>query len=321
MRKSKSIEFGALRIFAAVAESETLTHAAQRLGISQSAVSQTLKQLEELTEVELVVKRSRPIKLTQSGEVLREHATTILADTGRMMNNIKLASRGGLSNLNVGMIDSFGDALGLQFINQIKPMVKKVALRTGLTKSLRQALLNRDIDILVAAEHLDPNPNLKQLTLIRDPFLVIAPASTNTENIKEIASALPFIHYNPESQIGLQTDVIARRIGVELNTHYELDSTQTLMRFVAANLGWAIISALCLVRYPDLLKDSKVINLNDGANARYISQVSRKDELGQLPEQFAEISRTLFTEEVTPQLNCIAPWLANQAYATDNQPI
>lgn len=46
---------------------ETLTQAAESLGITQSAVSQTIKQLEEQTATELVVRSSRPIKLTPSG--------------------------------------------------------------------------------------------------------------------------------------------------------------------------------------------------------------------------------------------------------------
>ena len=46
MKNNKNIEISALRVFSAVAEAESLTQAAERLGITQSAVSQTIKQLE-----------------------------------------------------------------------------------------------------------------------------------------------------------------------------------------------------------------------------------------------------------------------------------
>ncbi|MEM7358338.1 MAG: LysR family transcriptional regulator [Pseudomonadota bacterium] len=323
MKRNKSIEISALRIFSAVADAETLTHAAQRLGITQSAVSQSIKQLEELTKVDLIVRRSRPIKLTQGGEVLKDYAQRVLSDTSRVMNDIRMASTGGLSTLGVGMVDSFGDALGLQFLSQIKPFVSKVALQTGLHISLSEALQNRDIDILITSDIADPSPIMERYALIRDPFLVIAPEASlpnQTENVIEIAKTLPFIHYLPNSRIGAQTDLIARRIGIELNTHYELDSTQTLVRFVQANHGWAIISALCLVRYPELLEGIRIINLNDGANARFISQLSRRNELGDMPEKFAEISRQLFNKEIKPQLRAIAPWLPEQAYTIKNFP-
>ena len=326
MRKNKTVEIGALRIFATVAESETLTLAGQRLGISQSAVSQAIKQLEELTEVDLLVRRSRPIKLTNGGQVLNRYANRILSDTSRMMNDIKLASKGGLSELKVGMIDSFGDALGLQFANEIKPLVSKVALRTGLTTGISsrlfKSLIDREIDILVTSDPPETKYDLTRFALIRDPFVVIAPASLEESqlDIRRMADELSFIHYAKESQIGIQTDLIARRIGVELNTQYELDSTQTLMRFVAEGQGWAITSALCMVRYPKLLEDIRVVDLNKGANARTISMLCRPGELGQLPEKFAQVSRDLFTRELTPRLESIAPWLNEQAFAVEKAP-
>jgi DNA-binding transcriptional LysR family regulator len=121
----------------------------------------------------------------------------------------------------------------------------------------------------------------------------------------------------PDSRIGAQTDLIARRVGVELNTNFELDSTQTLLRFVQAGMGWAIVSAMCIVRYPDLLDGVELINLDDGANARLIYQLSRRRELGDMPGKFAALSRKLFNEELSPKLKEIAPWLAEQAYTTD----
>lgn len=327
MRRNRTIEFSALRIFATVAESETLTHAAQRLGITQSAVSQAIKHLEELTEVVLLVRRSRPIKLTPGGEVLREYAQRALSDTSRILNDVKIASNGSLSNLNVGMIDSFSDALGLQFIRRIKPMASKVTLQTGLHVSLSQALRNRDIDILITSDRIYHEPNLTGRPLIRDPFVMIAPdknvqqlSGNSLQIAARLAEELPFIHYLPSTRIGAQTDLVARRIGVNLNTQYETDSTKTLLSFVQANLGWAIISALCLVGYTDMLDEISVIDLDNGSNARFISQVTRKNELGNMPDEFAEIARTLFSEEVTPKLAAIADWLPNEAYTIEELP-
>ena len=326
MRKSKSIEFGALRIFASVANAETLTQAADRIGITQSAVSQAIKQLEEQTEVELIMRRSRPIRLTPGGEVLYNYAQKVLSDTSRVMNDVRLASKGNLSNLHVGMIDSFADALGLQFINKINPLATKITLQTGLHTSLSNALRSRDIDILITSDRIHHEPGLTSHALIRDPFLVIAPKGTINANdeskvlIRHLANTTPFIHYLPSSRIGKQTDLIARRLGIQLNTKYEMDSTQTLLRFVRAGNGWAIISALCLVRYPELLETVDVINLDNGSNARFITQVSRNKELGTMPKECAEIIRTLFNSHLSPILEQIAPWLVEQAYTIKKLP-
>jgi len=95
MKKNKNIEISALRIFAAVSEAETLTQAAERLGITQSAVSQTIKQLEIQTETQLVDTRSRPVKLTPSGQVLKDYALQIIDDTRRMLVDVRMTAKGG----------------------------------------------------------------------------------------------------------------------------------------------------------------------------------------------------------------------------------
>ena len=323
MKNSKTIEISALRIFAAVTEADTLTEAAERLGITQSAVSQTIKQLEAQTETPLVITRSRPIKLTPSGQVLRDYAQQIINDTQRMLADVRLCAEGGLLPLNIGMVDSFCDVAGVEFMQQIKPFASKLSLRTGLGSSLSQDLLKRNLDILITSDPIDEQPELQRHPVLRDPFVMIVPdhyAQNGTVTASWLAENVPFIHYTRQSRLGAVTDLIARRLNIQLQTAYELDSTQTLMRFVQSGQGWAITTGLCMVRYPQLLKGCHVLKLANGANARHLTMLCRHNELGALPEQIAQICRSIYTDEIVPQLVSIAPWLAQQAYAIDEMP-
>ncbi len=323
MKSQKNIEIGALRVFAAVAEAETLTQAAERLGITQSAVSQTIKQLESQTETQLVVTRSRPIKLTPSGQVLRDYAYQIINDTQRMLADVRMTATGGLLPLNVGMVDSFCDVAGLQFMQQVTPFVSKLALRTGLGSSLSQDLINRNLDLLITSDPIDDHPWLERRPILRDPFVMIVPekyAQDGAATPAWLAENVPFVHYSKQSRLGALTDLIARRLDIELQTVFELDSTQTLMRFVQSGQGWAITTGLCMVRYPNLLEDCRVLQLANGANARYLTMLCRQKELGTLPDQIADICRAIYSDEIVPQLNQIAPWLDQQAYAITETP-
>ena len=323
MKSQKNIEIGALRVFAAVAEAETLTQAAERLGITQSAVSQTIKQLESQTETQLVVTRSRPIKLTPSGQVLRDYAYQIINDTQRMLADVRMTATGGLLPLNVGMVDSFCDVAGLQFMQQVTPFVSKLALRTGLGSSLSQDLINRNLDLLITSDPIDEHPWLERRPILRDPFVMIVPekyAQDGAATPAWLAENVPFVHYSKQSRLGALTDLIARRLDIELQTVFELDSTQTLMRFVQSGQGWAITTGLCMVRYPNLLEDCRVLQLANGANARYLTMLCRQKELGTLPDQIADICRAMYSDEIVPQLNQIAPWLDQQAYAITETP-
>ncbi|MDG1485319.1 MAG: LysR family transcriptional regulator [Porticoccaceae bacterium] len=323
MKTHKNIEIGALRVFSAVAEAETLTQAAERLGITQSAVSQTIKQLESQTETQLVVTRSRPIKLTPSGQVLRDYAFQIINDTQRMLADVRMTARGGLLPLNVGMVDSFCDVAGLQFMQQVNPFVSKLALCTGLGSSLSQDLINRNLDLLITSDPIDEHPWLERRPILRDPFVMIVPekfAQDGAATPAWLAENVPFVHYSKQSRLGALTNLIARRLNVELQTVFELDSTQTLMRFVQSGQGWAITTGLCMVRYPELLQGCRVLQLANGANARYLTMLCRQKELGTLPDQIADICRTIYSDEIVPQLTQIAPWLDQQAYAITEMP-
>jgi DNA-binding transcriptional LysR family regulator len=323
MRNNKNIEIGALKIFAAVSNSESLTQAGEQLGITQSAVSQTIKQLEIQTDTQLVITRSRPIKLTPSGQVLKDYAHQVIEDTQRMLSDVRMASKGGLIPLKVGMVDSFCDVVGVQLMEQLKPFTSKLALRTGLVSPLTQALLNRDLDLLITGDPMDEHPQLQRHPVLRDPFVILVPKKYiqgNERNIQWLAENLPFIQYNRQSRLGALTDLIARRMNIKLMANYELDSTQTLLRFVQSGHGWTIVTGLCMVRYPELLDGVEVMPLANGNHARYLSLLSRPDELGKLPQLTAEICRSLYSNEIVPQLEKIAPWLKHQAYSIDKVP-
>ena len=317
------IELGALQVFATVTDSETLTQASRQLGITQSAVSQAIKQLEKQVGTELVIRHSRPIRLTPSGRLLKDHAHRILADTRRMVVDLRMASGAGMQ-LNIGMIDSFGDVAGLQLLQKISSHTSRMALRTGLDAPLTQALLERDLDILITTDLIEDHPELERHPILRDPFVMIVPEEccvNGKETPEWLAGNVPFIHYNRSTRIGKLTDLIARRMNIQLKTQYELDSTQTLLRFVQSGYGWAIISGLCMVRYPELLKGVKVMQLANGANARYLTLVCRTDELGELPQMAAEICRTIYADEIIPQLLDIAPWLGRHACPITEMPL
>ncbi|MGH1541443.1 MAG: LysR family transcriptional regulator [Arenicella sp.] len=321
MRKKEAIELGAMRIFSIVSESETLTHAGTKLGITQSAVSQAIKQLEEQIGESLIVKRSRPVQLTPGGKVLKSYVKNIISITNRMTQDVKMASSNGLASLNIGMISSFEEALGVFFIDAIKPYVAKVSVSTNRGNSLKNSLLNRDIDFMITADSLAEEHNIIRHAIIRDPFVILAPKNNSSNSIESIARTLPFINYNTHFKMGAQTTLIARRLSIELNTQYELDSTQTIIRFVAANKGWAITTALSLASYSKQLNNVRIINLSNGSNARCITQIFRKNEFSHLPEKFAEASRKIFSKEIAPELHAIAPWLCEQAYAIEEPPL
>ncbi len=72
--------FEQMRIFLEAAHFGSFTHAAERLGLTQSAVSVSIKKLEEKHDVSLFDRSGRRLMLTEAGQVLLSEAERILRD-------------------------------------------------------------------------------------------------------------------------------------------------------------------------------------------------------------------------------------------------
>ena len=85
-------EFGALRAFAAVAEHRSFTRAAEELGVSSSALSQTIRGLEERLGMGLLHRTTRSVALTEAGASLLAEVAPAL---GRLTNAFDTARKAG----------------------------------------------------------------------------------------------------------------------------------------------------------------------------------------------------------------------------------
>src|SRR5258708_8883195 len=80
MKPFSGYDLRTLEIFTQVCELRSMTLAAQRLGMTQPAVSQAIRHLEDVLGVPLVDRRSRPLILTAAGECLTPTPGQVLHD-------------------------------------------------------------------------------------------------------------------------------------------------------------------------------------------------------------------------------------------------
>ena len=96
------IERNEIRVFAAVVEEGGFSRAAERLHVSQSAVSQAVANLEHKLDTRLLLRRGRP-RLTEAGKRLFSFAQTLLNEEQRALADIQRIRSGALSTLNLAM--------------------------------------------------------------------------------------------------------------------------------------------------------------------------------------------------------------------------
>lgn len=142
------MELRQLKYFIAVADCGSLSRAAKRLFIAQSALSQQMLQLEEMLKVPLFFRSPKGVTLTESGQAFYEHARAIM----RQVNDAKAAALQPLADAPAGSViigipPSVSDALALPLYQRARECFPRVEivfaeeLTGNLIEQLRQGRL------------------------------------------------------------------------------------------------------------------------------------------------------------------------------------
>ncbi len=320
MKDGRLIDTHALNSFVTIAEAASMTEAAKRLGVTQPAVSQILKQLEALVGTQLVVRRTSPVRLTIAGHVLKKNADAILGELRRLTATVREAADKGLVQCRLGFITSCAEVFGSKLIGALGHQTDRLTLRSGLTSGMTEAFLNREIDVLVSDEPLADVEGLERFAVFRDPMLLAVSSDHMTDSnfsLQDLATRWPMIKYGRDASIGRFSEVVLRRMQIQANVRYETDDTHTLMSFVRDGHGWAILTATCLAQTiptSDERPDVQVVELGSSRHSRTIHLIARKGELGGIPSKIAASIQSILSSDILPKLQAQAPWITDELF-------
>ncbi|HEY1943051.1 MAG TPA: LysR family transcriptional regulator [Roseiarcus sp.] len=306
-------ELRSLEVFLSVCDHGTMSAAARALGLTQSAVSQTVNDLELRTKTSLFDREVRPLGLTLSGVVLRQRASALLADARQIAPLLQEVRRGRLPLIRVGLIDSFSRLLVPRLPDHLLRSCDHVSFSSGLTSSHVDDILGRRLDILLGVDEFDFLDGLESWPLLEEPHLMIAPPGTpapaDVEGLTELSRTLPFVRYHPRRKMGVAIDRHLRRLGLELPRAYEFDTPFGVAATVAKGKAWAITTPLCIYEAGDLVRNFICLPLPGPGFKRRLSLISRVRELARLPRETADFTAGLLASEIMPMVGALAPWL------------
>jgi len=320
MKDKLLIDTHLLNSFVTIAEAGSMTEAAKRLGVTQPAVSQMLKQLEEQVGAQLVVRRTSPVQLTIAGHVLNKNADAILGELRRLIPTVREAADKRLVQCRLGFITSCAEVFGSKLIGALSNQTERLTLRSGLTSGMVEAFLNREIDILVSDDPLEGIEGLERFTVFRDPMLLAVSMEHIPDSefsLQDLATSWPMIKYGRDASIGRLSEVVLRRMKIQANVRYETDDTHTLMSFVNDDHGWGILTASCLAQTLHTLGGTSSVNIMELDNSRHsrtIKLISRKGELGAIPGSITELIQSILASDILPKLQVYAPWITGELF-------
>jgi DNA-binding transcriptional LysR family regulator len=238
-----------MRSFLAVAESGSITEAAERIGITQPALSRRLQQLEDHLGVDLLVRGRKGAVLTEIGRLVQFEAQGIVARYEQMRETVSSHQR-----LEGGTVRIGGGATAVSFILP-EAIAAFQAAHPQVRFHMREAG-SSEIAGDVAAGHLE----LGVVTLpVRDRELDVTPLTTDRivlvarqdhplarrrrVRIQDLADQA-FVAFEAGSALRQIIDGKLRDAGVEVNVVMELRSIPAILRMVATTGNLAFISRL-----------------------------------------------------------------------------
>lgn len=318
MAQNPFYDLRALRVFLAVAETGTMSAAAARVGLTQSAVSHSIRQLEASLGVPLVLRERRPLQLTAAGVLLRERAGGLLDEAERLPNALRTSLGAAAPEIRLGLVDSFAATAGPRLIKAFMTSATQLSVWCGLSPTQGDALLAGRVDVIVTSDPLDGVEGLERHLLLREPFVLVTPRDGILRPGEDrpgavfdaLASVLPMIRYSARSHMGALIDVHLRRVGSRVPRRLEFDTSDTLVAMVASGVGWAISTPLCLLQGRAHLGSVQVSRLPAPAFNRQILLVAKAGTLGDLPGSLAARARTILDTEVRSEIHGLWPELA-----------
>ena len=226
----------------AVVEEATWALAAERVGVSPSALSQGLSELERRLGVALFESRGRRRVLRRSARPVVEHARRVLALTRDLVewsDRVRGARQG---RVRLGMIDV---AVVVHFPNVVaefraqRPDVE-LTLSVAPSAQLLDGLRDGSLDLVVCVQPPEQHPGLAVEELRRETLEVMAPAGTT---IGAPSTWGPWVTFPSDSHTRRLIITALAELGAPTTIAAESHQPDVLVQMVRLGLGWTVLPA------------------------------------------------------------------------------
>lgn len=243
----RELTLRSLRVFEAAASARSFSRGAELLGMTQSAVSQQIRSLEDEVGVRLFDTQARPIQLTDAGRELLRHARAILAQVDVAADAMASLEGQFKGQIHLGVVSPaqyFAPAL-LTAFRERYPQVR-VKLSIASRDSLLQQLAEHRVD-LVLGGYPPAHAEVEAEAFARHPHVLIAAAGHPLAARRGLQWAdlrdEPFLFREPGSATRQFLEHLLQVQGLQVQAGIELQGPETIRQAVLAGMGISFVSA------------------------------------------------------------------------------
>jgi DNA-binding transcriptional LysR family regulator len=300
-----------IEAFVATIEDQSMSKAAERLGLTQSAVSQAISGLERAVGCQLIDRSVRPAKLTLAGSSFHKKATEVLDRAWELEQVVDLDLNKLLPLLRIGMVDSFAATAGPSLVQELDSIAAQWSVASGFEDTSVRALLERRVDFIISPDDTFGQFDLIAFPIFEEPFFLVTPkrASVKGKTIEALSDEIPLIRYSRRSFFGGQVDAYLRQRALVPPHRYEFDTSDAVMAMVRAGIGWAITTPLVALKSHPAAAQIECHRLPGPSPKRRLWLIARRTEGPELAERIAAAAHEAVMRHCVPELVKLTPWL------------
>jgi DNA-binding transcriptional LysR family regulator len=247
-----------LQIFLHVAQEGSFSAAAERLFITQSAVSQHIKELEASLGRTLFERGRRGVRLTPAGETLYRYARDIFALVARAETALTDVEQLTAGKVSLGATPGVASYLAPDWVQAFRRRYPKLtaAIQTGVTAEIVAAVMAQRLDLGLLEGELDSqlDERLGWLELAEIEQRVVVGSRHPWWNAEAVLldelAGQTFVMRPPNSQSRIWVDQVLRQRGIEPAVGAEFDSPEAIKR--------AVMAGTCLTILPEYVIQREV---------------------------------------------------------------
>lgn len=234
-----------LRIFYEVCKNQSFTRTAEKLYISQSAVSIQIKKLEASLQTQLIERSSKNFKLTYIGQELFKLTEEIFDKFLRVENEMNKLIHSKKSKIVIGATHNIGEPVLPKIITEYVKQYPNIEFDIYIknSNSLIKYLKEGNIDVALMEDDFFEDRTLKFIQSEEYPFVVIAPPDIkDIEDIKKL-NVLKKDTPNAIKYLDKFEDIIGHYFE---NKTIVNGSNETIKNLVMNNMGLSILPYYCV---------------------------------------------------------------------------
>lgn len=252
------------RIYLTVCNTMSMTMAAEKLYMSQSAVSQTIKELERYYQCECFERLYHKLYITEAGKTIYDYASRVLSLCKQLEGELKKPED---QSIKIGVNFTVGESMIYEFINEFKKSHEKaeVILHINRASVLKIMLKTNQIDFALMEECLETDM-FHEVFFKQDRILFVSAPDSELQKRRSL-KPIDVVEEKlllREKGAGVRDlfDQNMLRHGYKVQPYWESSSTSALINAVHENMGISVLPY-------ELIKQQ----LNDG----YISKLEVDD--------------------------------------------